>query len=296
MCADEYADRYQNASRKQKAIVVRDLVHCWRRKTPSGRFLTRTDPAKGDDSRWHDVGHDAAMKKAAKILSERCSERRAAASQKERPQKRQAEFPNSMPSPPNQWQQAQSPTNQPPYAVSQPSQMQSAQMPHAQMPHAQMPTAQHHNAIHSQVAMSQYASLSMAHTVGQYQLHQQGINERTHSLSAPPATQSSQQGAFEGGRHSKLARYASDPAGLVWPSHPTTGALVAYPPSEQQHQRRAALKEDDSPPYDFDAQQEAFVELAPDTSILPSAAALAQFFTSGNTSREPDKNDSPDSK
>ena len=38
---------------------------------PPGRFLTRTNPELGDETLWHDVGHDVAMKKAAKILSEK---------------------------------------------------------------------------------------------------------------------------------------------------------------------------------------------------------------------------------
>jgi len=48
-------------------------VELWRDKTPPGRFLTKTEPDKGDDSLWHDVGKQASEKKAAKILSEKAA-------------------------------------------------------------------------------------------------------------------------------------------------------------------------------------------------------------------------------
>ena len=44
--------------------------------------MTRTDPSKGEESLWHDVGTDMALKKAAKILSERSVEFRNVASRK----------------------------------------------------------------------------------------------------------------------------------------------------------------------------------------------------------------------
>ena len=69
--ADGHKGSYQAASRKDKAIVVLEVVQCWRAKNPPGRFLTRTNPELGDDTLWHDVGEEAALKKAAKILSEK---------------------------------------------------------------------------------------------------------------------------------------------------------------------------------------------------------------------------------
>jgi hypothetical protein len=76
LVADEYKQRYHVAGRKEKALIVQELVDNWRNRDPPGRFLTRTDPSKGEDSLWHDVGNSLALKKAAKILSERSSEYR----------------------------------------------------------------------------------------------------------------------------------------------------------------------------------------------------------------------------
>jgi hypothetical protein len=72
--ADEYSERYHTAARKEKAAIVKELVDTWRGRDPPGRFLIRTDPAKGESSLWHDVGEDMATKKAAKTLSERSVE------------------------------------------------------------------------------------------------------------------------------------------------------------------------------------------------------------------------------
>ncbi|CAB9519994.1 expressed unknown protein [Seminavis robusta] len=71
--ADEHRSSYRGSSRKDKAIVVHEVVRIWRER--KGRFLTKTDPEKGDDSLWHDVGDEVAKKKAAKILSEKSSSR-----------------------------------------------------------------------------------------------------------------------------------------------------------------------------------------------------------------------------
>lgn len=67
--ADEHREEYRASSRKEKALVVQEVVRVWRAR--GGRFLTKTDPEKGDDSLWHDVGDFLAKKKAAKILSEK---------------------------------------------------------------------------------------------------------------------------------------------------------------------------------------------------------------------------------
>lgn len=74
VAAGLFRARYRAASRKNKPIVVEELVTSWRTSDkPPGRFLTRTNPELGDETLWHDVGHDVAMKKAAKILSEKTS-------------------------------------------------------------------------------------------------------------------------------------------------------------------------------------------------------------------------------
>lgn len=67
--ADEHRQEYRSSSRKEKALVVQEVVRCWRAR--GGRFLAKTNPEKGDESLWHDVGDDVAKKKAAKILSEK---------------------------------------------------------------------------------------------------------------------------------------------------------------------------------------------------------------------------------
>lgn len=72
--ADEHRQEYRSASRKEKALVVQEVVRIWRGR--GGRFLTKTDPEKGDESLWNDVGDTVAKKKAAKILSEKAPEER----------------------------------------------------------------------------------------------------------------------------------------------------------------------------------------------------------------------------
>ncbi|CAB9523104.1 expressed unknown protein [Seminavis robusta] len=99
--AEGYTQRYHEASRKEKALIVQELVNSWRNRDPPGRFLARTDPHLGDASLWHDVGTDAALKKAAKILSELSSEIRA---EKKRKAKAAAALPPQKKPPPNQSQ------------------------------------------------------------------------------------------------------------------------------------------------------------------------------------------------
>lgn len=72
--ADDHRKEYRSASRKEKALVVQEVVRIWRGR--GGRFLTKTDPEKGDESLWNDVGDMVAKKKAAKILSEKAPEER----------------------------------------------------------------------------------------------------------------------------------------------------------------------------------------------------------------------------
>jgi len=70
---DQYRGRYHGASRKEKAVVAQQVVKEWRNKQPTGRFLARTNPELGDESKWHDVGNEVAHKKASKILCEKSS-------------------------------------------------------------------------------------------------------------------------------------------------------------------------------------------------------------------------------
>ena len=80
MQADQYRQRYREASRKDKTVIVQELVDSWRAEDPPERFLAKTDPSKGDDSMWHDVGIERALKKAAKILTEKSVSEHAEAS------------------------------------------------------------------------------------------------------------------------------------------------------------------------------------------------------------------------
>lgn len=70
--ADEHRHVYRSATRKEKQAVVQELVRRWRGR--GGRFLAKTNPEKGDESLWNDVGDIVAKKKAAKILSEKAVE------------------------------------------------------------------------------------------------------------------------------------------------------------------------------------------------------------------------------
>ena len=54
---ESYQDRYWAATnRKDKSQMIAAIIHTWRSQKPAGRFLAKTDPTKGDDSLWHDVG------------------------------------------------------------------------------------------------------------------------------------------------------------------------------------------------------------------------------------------------
>mmetsp|Transcript_37111 Transcript_37111/g.42343 ORF Transcript_37111/g.42343 Transcript_37111/m.42343 type:complete len:376 (-) Transcript_37111:199-1326(-) len=63
--------RYLAASKVDKPKVSTEVVQIWRALNPPGRFLTKTDASKGDDSLWHDVGDKKAREKASQCLRER---------------------------------------------------------------------------------------------------------------------------------------------------------------------------------------------------------------------------------
>jgi hypothetical protein len=67
----EYKPRYIAASRANKPYVAGEVVQIWRNLDPPGRFLVKTDPYLGDDSKWHDVGDKRARKKASQALREK---------------------------------------------------------------------------------------------------------------------------------------------------------------------------------------------------------------------------------
>ena len=68
---NEHKFRYLAASKVDKPRVAMEVVHLWRSLDPPGRYLTKTDPAQGDDSLWHDVGDKKAREKASQCLRER---------------------------------------------------------------------------------------------------------------------------------------------------------------------------------------------------------------------------------
>ena len=54
---ESFQDQYWAATnRKAKSQIIATIIHKWRTQDPPGRFLTKTDPKKGDESLWHDVG------------------------------------------------------------------------------------------------------------------------------------------------------------------------------------------------------------------------------------------------
>lgn len=68
---ETYREKYWAASnRKEKSQIIAAIIGGWRTQDPPGRFLAKTDPDKGDESTWHDVGDQVAGRKASKILSE----------------------------------------------------------------------------------------------------------------------------------------------------------------------------------------------------------------------------------
>lgn len=71
---EDHKTKYYTCPRAHKSRVVAEVVQKWRQLTPPGRFLTRTNPAAGEKSPWHDVGDGRALKKASHSLrdSVRC--------------------------------------------------------------------------------------------------------------------------------------------------------------------------------------------------------------------------------
>mgnify|MGYP005847332587 CR=1 FL=1 len=65
---EDHKNTYYAAPRANKSRVVAEVVRKWRAMSPPGRFLTRTHPAWGDESPWHDVGDRRALKKASHSL------------------------------------------------------------------------------------------------------------------------------------------------------------------------------------------------------------------------------------
>ena len=65
---DQHKWRYMKATKTDKEELADELVTLWRNQNPPGRFVTKTDPSKGDDSLWHDIGNAAARKKILNSL------------------------------------------------------------------------------------------------------------------------------------------------------------------------------------------------------------------------------------
>lgn len=155
--ADQYRESYRDASRKEKTVIVQQLVDSWRAEDPPGRFLTRTDPSNADESLWHDVGNEMALKKAAKILTEKAS------STPKVSKKRQATETSSKTEEHggSRQRQRRTPQKQPPpqpYAQSQRTYTQSQQPPYP--PFASLPQA------NAQFPYQQTIPVSFPHSQG----------------------------------------------------------------------------------------------------------------------------------
>ncbi|CAB9517401.1 Transcriptional regulator [Seminavis robusta] len=68
LLVDQFKDEYLKSIKAERLQLATALVASWRNQTPPGRFLQRTDPSKGDESLWHDIGDAAATKKALNTL------------------------------------------------------------------------------------------------------------------------------------------------------------------------------------------------------------------------------------
>lgn len=71
MMVEKFKTKYATVSRYEKAKVIAEVVRMWRSQSPPGRFLIISDPSKGESSKWHDIGDNAASKKVAQCLRER---------------------------------------------------------------------------------------------------------------------------------------------------------------------------------------------------------------------------------
>ena len=69
---DSCKPRYDEATKFERSQLAANIVTMWRSQTPTGRFLTKTDPLKAD-SLWEDIGNKAALKKVSQTLRERRS-------------------------------------------------------------------------------------------------------------------------------------------------------------------------------------------------------------------------------
>lgn len=67
---DACKQKYQNADKWGRIQLASDIVTAWRSQYPTGRFLTKSEPHK-EDSRWHDIGNRAAVRKVSRLLGEK---------------------------------------------------------------------------------------------------------------------------------------------------------------------------------------------------------------------------------
>ena len=68
-----YRDSFRAAGKAAKLEIAKEIVSKWRSQTPMGRFLVMSEPTKGKDSLWHDVGDEEAAKKVMGSLRQRKS-------------------------------------------------------------------------------------------------------------------------------------------------------------------------------------------------------------------------------
>ncbi|CAB9518421.1 expressed unknown protein [Seminavis robusta] len=312
--ADQYVESYREASRKDKAVIVQQLVDSWRDQTPPGRFLAKSDPGKGENSQWHDVGTEMAIKKASKILTEiasttaKGSRKRQARvdsasspdiddySSRQRTQQQQPQLKSPPPEQQYTYQQVASHQPYPPVAS----------LPRAQLPAASLPQAQ----------------FQMPPPMAGFPMGGSG------PLSVDPQMPA---GAYMG-RVTRPRAYATQqqipmpqqqvashhplqppqlPSQLPWQPtatplpHIGTGLHLGgvpdapSPEAGDSPDRRGNLKEDDSPPAEAKSELQGSDESPPidaaAAAVAPTAASLSGVFNSSSGSEEKQNGDSSSS-
>lgn len=66
-----YRDAFRSTAKSQRLEIAKEIVQLWRNQSPPGRFLVKTQPEKGNDSLWHDVGDAGALQKVMGSLRQR---------------------------------------------------------------------------------------------------------------------------------------------------------------------------------------------------------------------------------
>lgn len=275
MMADKFTKSYREASRKEKAVIVQELVDSWRAEDPPGRFLTRTDPSKGDQSLWHDAGEEMALKKAAKILTERASAEMKAEQKGAPGKKRQARTSSASPSSeraPRQRQQQQQ---------QYPQQQQQRHFPQQQQQqHAYPPFASYQP--YPSVGSLTQSGLEPPHVGGMFSGGSTGMlpMRLPGSHTNVPATNGLWPEVFSAGTPVQQLRITGmgmqSGNGTTRGTTARGGTLEAKEASPPEAGAGNSEGKDDSPPIEEGA-----------AVAIPSAAALSNVFNSSSSSEKP---------